>query len=203
VRQLIAEYDEPLTSTDSPKTRHPLFRSYDRSSSVSGTPCKMQKILRRVATAERVVAKRKTNRDWLAWKKAHYAELDDVRFQRSTLAEELGQAKQAIKDDWHLGPLSPNLSVGEHSSTHGAISEARYQVATSLTDRQREARCAWMGGAANLNITNGDRVVLLEGPDKGKIGKVQEVQKDTMEVIVEGLNKVRRPGCPPHCARHI
>lgn len=150
----------------------------------------MQKILKRVATAERVTAKRKAARDRQAWNKNRFAERDEVKYQRSQIAADFGRAKKAIKDDWFLGPNAPNINVGENGPTHGAISEARYQMSVTLKDHQKEARCAWLGGARNLNLTEGDRVVLLEGPDKGKIGKISDVQKDKMEVIVEGLNKV-------------
>ncbi|KAK9778817.1 putative KOW motif-containing protein [Seiridium cardinale] len=155
----------------------------------------MQKILKRVATAERVAAKRKAARDRQAWNKERFEEQDEVTYQRAQMAADIGRAKRAIKDDWHLGPNAPNINVGENGSTHGAISEARYQMSITLKDYQKEARCAWLGGSKNLNLVEGDRVVLLEGPDKGKIGKVTSVQKDKMEVIVEGLNKsnVRMP----------
>ncbi|KAI4599173.1 hypothetical protein KJ359_002132 [Pestalotiopsis sp. 9143b] len=155
----------------------------------------MQKILKRVATAERVVAKRKAARDRQAWNKEKYGERDEVRYQRAQLADDYGRAKRAIKDDWYLGPNAPNINVGEHGATHGAISEARYQMSASLRDHQKAARCEWLGGHKNLNLVEGDRVVLLEGPDKGQIGKITNLQKDKMEVIVEGLNKsnVRMP----------
>lgn len=152
----------------------------------------MQKILKRVATAERVASKRKAARDRQAFNKTKYDERDEANYQRAQMAADFGRAKQAIKDDWFLGPNAPNINVGENGPTHGAISEARYQMGASLKNHQKEARCAWLGGSKNLNLVAGDRVVLLDGPDKGKIGKISDVQKEKMEVIVEGLNKVRR-----------
>ncbi|KAF7533216.1 hypothetical protein G7054_g7260 [Neopestalotiopsis clavispora] len=155
----------------------------------------MQKILKRVATAERVAAKRKATRDRQAWNKERFSERDEVKYQRAQLAEDYGRAKRAIKDDWHLGANAPNTNVGERGGVHGAVSEARYQMSASLKEHQKEARCAWLGGHKNLNLVEGDRVVLLEGPDKGQIGKISNLQRDKMEVIVEGLNKsnVRMP----------
>lgn len=32
--------------------------------------------------------------------------------------------------------------------------------------------------------------MLLDGPDKGRIGKITQIDYDTAEVTVEGLNKV-------------
>ncbi|KAK8039222.1 KOW domain-containing protein [Apiospora rasikravindrae] len=124
----------------------------------------MQKILKRVATAERVVAKRKAARDRLHFNKERKDEEYGLRNQGHIVARDIGRAKQAIKDDWNLGPLAPNSHTGEAAAQYGAISE-------------------------NLNIVSGDRVVLLHGPDKGKIGRIQNINEDDASVVVEGLNK--------------
>lgn len=47
-------------------------------------------------------------------------------------------------------------------------------------------------GGRYANIVEGDRVVLLEGRDKGKIGKVLSLDRQRQEVTVEGLNLVCR-----------
>ncbi|KAK7921134.1 KOW domain-containing protein domain-containing protein [Apiospora marii] len=149
----------------------------------------MQKILKRVATAERVVAKRKATRDRLHFNKERKDEEYGLRNQGNIVARDIGRAKQAIKDDWNLGPLAPNSHTGEAANQYGAISEVRYKNPTSLRNEQKAARCAWLGGYKNLNLVPGDRVVLLHGPDKGKIGRVQNINEDDASVVVEGLNK--------------
>ncbi|KAK8087011.1 hypothetical protein PG994_001985 [Apiospora phragmitis] len=149
----------------------------------------MQKILKRVATAERVVAKRKAARDRLHFNKERKEEASGLRDQSYGVNRDINRAKQAIKDDWNLGPLAPNSHVGEAAAQYGAISELRYTNAISLRKEQQEARCAWLGGPKNLNIVPGDRVVLLHGPDKGKIGRIQSVKHNDAAVVVEGLNK--------------
>jgi len=80
--------------------------------------------------------------------------------------------------------------TGEAAAQYGAISEVRYKNPTSLRNEQKEARCAWLGGYKNLNLVPGDRVVLLHGPDKGKIGRVQNINREDASVVIEGLNKV-------------
>ncbi|KAK8094535.1 kow domain-containing protein domain-containing protein [Apiospora hydei] len=149
----------------------------------------MQKILKRVATAERVVARRKAARDRLHFNKERKDEEYGLRNQGHIVARDIGRAKQAIKDDWNLGPLAPNSHTGEAAAQYGAISEVRYKNPTVLRNEQKEARCAWLGGYKNLNIVPGDRVVLLHGPDKGKIGRIQNINQDDASVVVEGLNK--------------
>lgn len=105
------------------------------------------------------------------------------------IAEDYKRARQAIKDDWNLGPLAPNHFTGHLAAAYGAISASRYQMQGTLREEQRRARCEWMGGPKYINVDVGDRVVLLEGPDKGRIGNIEEVVEDTMTVKVSGLNK--------------
>lgn len=42
-------------------------------------------------------------------------------------------------------------------------------------------------------ITEGDRVVCVRGRDKGKIGIVKTIQKETSSIQVSGLNVVSGP----------
>lgn len=156
-----------------------------------GVSSAMQKIMKRVATAERVAAKRKKEtkmkyyrNDWIENEKKG---LDSKR----TTEKEFKRAKQTIREQWELGPLAPRQDVGEWAGARGAIDQSRFRhfVALSLVERNR--RCEWAGGAYKLNLAVGDRVVLLEGPDKGKIGLINHILHESAEVTVDGLNKVR------------
>ncbi|KAI0601879.1 hypothetical protein F4775DRAFT_358173 [Biscogniauxia sp. FL1348] len=165
----------------------------------------MQKILRRVATAERVVAKRRAVRDRQLFKKEKKEDTELHRRQVSAAKQEFNIAKQAVRDDWAMGPLSPRLEVGEWDGSRGAIHEARFQTDQRMTLAMRNRRCQWAGGAYNLNLVVGDRVVLIDGPDKGRIGHVHEIDHDRAELTVKGLNKtnvrvqleIRGPNDPP------
>ena len=43
-----------------------------------------------------------------------------------------------------------------------------------------------------MKIKKGDTVKVIAGKDKGKTGKVEEVLRDTNQVVVEGVNTVKR-----------
>ncbi|KAI1388740.1 uncharacterized protein F4822DRAFT_255337 [Hypoxylon trugodes] len=151
----------------------------------------MQKILRRVATAERVAAKRQKAKDLRIFKKEKKESLNDHKSQMQMVRSELVAAKNSIRDNWNLGPLAPRKDVGEWAESEGAVvHEARYGTGyrrVSLAMRNR--RCAWAGGAYNLNLAVGDRVVLMEGPDEGRIGQIGRINEEKAEVQVNGLNK--------------
>ncbi|HEY3126721.1 MAG TPA: 50S ribosomal protein L24, partial [Candidatus Limnocylindria bacterium] len=46
--------------------------------------------------------------------------------------------------------------------------------------------------ASNLRIRKGDEVVVIAGRDRGKRGKVQEVDRASGKVIVAGVNIGKR-----------
>ncbi|KAI1745354.1 hypothetical protein F4680DRAFT_401966 [Xylaria scruposa] len=149
----------------------------------------MQKIARRVATAERVAAKRqkaKTTRFRRHENREVFRHSSD---QTTAAANEVRIAKQAIRDDWAMGTLSPRLDVGKFHDAHGSISQVRYPGTMSMSLAKRNARCQWAGGAYYLNLAVGDRVVLLDGPDKGRIGKISDITHAKAEVTVKDLNK--------------
>lgn len=152
----------------------------------------MQKILRRVATAERVVAKRHK-------KQTQILERSDANKQRerrtqhlAILRDEHRQAKKAVKDAWERGPLAPRYDVGIDAGTRGAIAETRFGTFGNPTPPQIAARCAWAGGKRYLGLAVNDRVVVMEGPDKGRIGRVMKIDLEKAEIFVDGLNRVIR-----------
>ena len=43
-----------------------------------------------------------------------------------------------------------------------------------------------------MKIRNNDKVMIISGKDKSKVGKVVKILKDKNKVLVEGLNMVKR-----------
>jgi large subunit ribosomal protein L24 len=43
-----------------------------------------------------------------------------------------------------------------------------------------------------MHVRKNDRVIILAGRDKGKVGKVLRVMPEVDKVVVEGINKVKR-----------
>ncbi|KAI0479258.1 hypothetical protein GGR56DRAFT_370330 [Xylariaceae sp. FL0804] len=151
----------------------------------------MQKLLRRVATAERVAAKRKKAMDVTIYKREKKEALKELQGQLRSARDDFISAKQSIKDDWARGPLAPRRDVGHLADTHGAIAQERIRpgMAEVISQRKLEKRCEWAGGLERLCLAVSDRVVLLDGPDKGRIGLVQDIDKNLAVMTVQGLNK--------------
>ncbi|KAI0391026.1 KOW domain-containing protein [Xylariaceae sp. FL0594] len=149
----------------------------------------MQKILRRVATAERVVAKRQKAKSVRRSKGEKSRMAQQTGRMANSVTAELKDAKQAIKDAWALGPNAPRRDIGEWAGAYGAIGEHRYSGPLKASEATIKSRCQWAGGPNYLCLAVGDRVVLLEGPDKGRIGEITDLNLDNAEVTVENLNK--------------
>ena len=78
------------------------------------------------------------------------------------------------------GPLAPKRDSGSRLGTYGTISAQRMHLPKVYEDEKKKF----------LNIVLGDRVCLMKGRDKGKIGKVSNVDRESESVTVEGLNMV-------------
>ncbi len=48
----------------------------------------------------------------------------------------------------------------------------------------------------DLHVKNGDRVVIIAGKDKGKIGNIRKVDRVSGKVVVEGANMVTKAQKP-------
>lgn len=52
----------------------------------------------------------------------------------------------------------------------------------------------------DLHVKNGDRVIIIAGKDKGKIGNIKKVDRKTGRVTVEGVNMVTKAQKPQPAA---
>ncbi|KAF2490956.1 hypothetical protein BU16DRAFT_530537 [Lophium mytilinum] len=138
----------------------------------------MQRILRRAATlhqqeARKIAAKKRTE---------FVAERLQLRSQkkqqRALQVEQLKFARDAHRQDWRLGPLAPNRNYGTDGDTFGGVD--RNAVSPLPLPESLQIK--------DWNIVEGDRVVLLRGLDKGEIGIVKQLLRDTNHLIVNQLN---------------
>ncbi|KAH0536084.1 hypothetical protein FGG08_007011 [Glutinoglossum americanum] len=140
----------------------------------------MQKVIRRTALAKAQHARKAQRRsERLAWE-ARKAKLGEDRERSRLVYKDIKQARITRREDWELGPLAPLRNVGSAKETYGAMEVKRIRPTEVLQDERIKF---W-------NIVEDDRVVVLEGRDKGKIGAVKSLEKKSNTVTVEGLNMV-------------
>ncbi|ODA83762.1 hypothetical protein RJ55_02278 [Drechmeria coniospora] len=148
----------------------------------------MQKLARRVAQAQRQAGRRSRQR-------VERENIDNRTRNRQALRagvaevrQNLKDAKQARQEDWEMGPLAPKRDLGFNN--YGAFRETVRQDWTNHGLHQPRPellhqRCAWAGGVKQLNLAVGDRVVIRDGPDKGKLDTIKSIQPESGTVTLE------------------
>jgi large subunit ribosomal protein L24 len=140
----------------------------------------MQRILKRAATlhkqeARKIAAKKRTE-----FKAERFNLRRQTKGQREMVVEQIVAARDAQREDWKLGPLAPNRRYGREGEAFGGIDRDAITPLPLPEDLQIK----------DWNIVEGDRVVILRGLDKGQIGRVKQLHKESNSLSVEGLNMV-------------
>jgi large subunit ribosomal protein L24 len=148
----------------------------------------MQKVIRRTILAEKQAVRRLRKRKEIQKRERQKTNREQNAFVRNEVMQDLKLRRFERREDWELGPLAPRRDVGNKKDTFGAVSTQRLRGPV-LTVAEREEKLKDVGGN-RLNLVKGDRVVLLEGRDKGKIGTITATDKLRAECTVRGLNMV-------------
>lgn len=133
---------------------------------------------------------------------AKQAVLQRVRWENEHVRDVRKNALKNVQEDWDLGPLRPNRAYGEGAEKYGARTGAQMQK-PEIPVKVHQNRNAFrekkglapeyplvVDDKKYFPIVKDDRVVVLKGKDKGKIGKVFEILSRTHEVIVKDMNMV-------------
>ncbi|EER43628.1 KOW domain-containing protein domain-containing protein [Histoplasma capsulatum var. duboisii H88] len=140
----------------------------------------MQKVIRRAALAANQ-AKRKARiqaqRDRRDEIRKYFQERQ--RYQRSIL-DQVHAERKSRREDWLKGPLAPKRDVANLDGAYGTLPPERIRPPAL----PREDRVKY------VNFAPGDRVVILKGRERGKIGKIYDVNAESGTVSVGGVNSV-------------
>jgi len=150
----------------------------------------MQRIIRRAALAKQRAHRK--NREALSKRKYDevHAYVREIAQVRKAQTDHLKNARKNQREDWKLGPLAPRRDVGDNKEAYGTVEASIIQNPIVPRHRRMPRPC----------IYEGDRVVILEGPDEGKIGLVRNVDKmeETVTVLEKNLVCVIRQSISSH-----
>lgn len=114
---------------------------------------------------------------------------------------DLQTARETRRQDWEMGPLAPRRDIpklNESSRTYyGSVAMERSTVKGVLSKEELDARTAWAGGIKFLNLAIGDRVVVIEGPYKGRIAPIKRIVKDSAQVLLDDTAIMSNITVPP------
>lgn len=168
----------------------------------------MDKIMRRVRMAERRVLRRAQKQEASGKAAERWQHRNRVVTSTRQAGRQLAIAIKHRHEDWESGPIAPRRDVSridESGNYWGSITAEQANGDTPLiTEEQLELRSAWAGGPKTLCLAVNDRVVILDGPYKGKISKVKSINKKNMtaqldeDILVGGLL-----ASSPRCQWHV
>jgi large subunit ribosomal protein L24 len=138
----------------------------------------MQKIIQRSAAAKRNADRRmqkmvEHHEKGQGWSRRNEAQR--IRKYNHALIKD---ARLARQEDWARGALAPRRDVGDKAETYGSVDIFHMNFA----ERQEKNKPKWNP------IAEGDRVVVIKGRDKGKIGTVENLDNDRGSLNIKGIN---------------
>ncbi|KAF4971732.1 hypothetical protein FSARC_1531 [Fusarium sarcochroum] len=157
----------------------------------------MQKLAKRVAQAQRQAGRRAEKAAKIDHTNYKLRNQQAIRAAVSEVRQNLLDAKRARKEDWELGPIAPKRDLGFNG--YGVFEEgvrtdwSNYGLYTPRPEVLIK-RCAWAGGVKQLNLALSDRVVIMDGPDKGKIDRIRSINIQTGHVTLENYHRAITAG---------
>lgn len=153
----------------------------------------MQKLAKRSAQAQRQASRQLQRSQRTAQARQRGETRDRLRAANAEIRQNIRDARVAQREDWELGPLAPKRDLGFNN--YGLLKEPprmdwNLQGRRLMHPKMLEQRCAWAGGSKQLNLAPQDRVVILEGPDKGKVDRIRAIDMGTGSVTLEKYNQV-------------
>lgn len=158
----------------------------------------MQKLLRRTAQAEKQVTRRRDRDKKFAGFAQRQKDQSELRVAMRDCRQQRGKASAGRRAAWALGPLAPreDTAFGRHGYW-GELTSGRVVGAVKPARDALEALCAWAGGLDGFCLAEQDRVVVLDGPLKGRISRVRAIKMESGGLELETEGWVRVPPFPP------
>ena len=167
-------------------------------------PARQARQLKQIKRVQDAIRYRDSTLERLAPIKEKKTETKRYFLQQNKLRAQITQnnirtARNNAREDWDLGPLRPNRAIGDEVETRGIYQrEGMRDVpipkhwADSGEEVQKKVKARLPENVIRNQwpIVKGDRVVIIRGLHKNKIGEVSGLHKEYNMVTVEGLNKV-------------
>jgi large subunit ribosomal protein L24 len=151
----------------------------------------MQKLIQRTKKAERQVLRRSRERTTKQFRLDRMQRMNGSNHGWKDFRRNVTEARTAARERWTMGAIAPDRAVVPTfgvSSTENRL--AHSVVGWTWPSHEVEARCAWAGGSKQLNLRVGDRVVIMEGRDKGLIDVVDSLDMPSGTLTLHEHGKV-------------
>ncbi|GAB7346574.1 hypothetical protein MBLNU457_5763t2 [Dothideomycetes sp. NU457] len=141
----------------------------------------MDKVLKRTQNALRNAARKKARQQVAKDRDELYHVRQTEKMHRLMMRKIVKDEQHNRKEDWRLGPrLAPRRDIGEAADKYATIHQALIQPPNKTAKYNKDFVC---------HLSPEDRVVVLVGRDKGKIGRVSTINEEAQTVKVQGMNQ--------------
>lgn len=142
----------------------------------------MQKAIARTAAAQKQAARRAAQQSAKRANEYEWQHRQQGKNKTGVTAMYIKNERQQRRENYETGRLAPRHDVGAQADNYATADPYVLNNATSrLWQHYKHETCPF---------AEGDRVVMLEGRDKGRIGRVSDVNHKGAVVKVNGLNMV-------------
>lgn len=120
---------------------------------------------------------------------------------KANITDRIKEARRNLREDYKLGPLRPNRAVGHEAKRYGALDVnglRRPDIPVKVQESRNKAREAKglepeyplvVDDKKYFHIAKDDRVVVIKGREKGKIGIVSDILAVSHDVSIKDINK--------------
>ncbi|KAL8996979.1 MAG: hypothetical protein Q9169_003630 [Polycauliona sp. 2 TL-2023] len=140
----------------------------------------MQKLLKRTSQVQKQAARRQRVARSKNASDTRKIQHNQLKVYNKAKRELYVSAREAQREDWHLGPLAPRRDVGDKAATYGTVPLRLYENPEKMDGKWK----SW-------GIKEGDRVCVVgKERDKGKIGVVTGVSEKAESCKIKGINMI-------------
>lgn len=140
----------------------------------------MQRVIERSARAHRVAVRRAKKQKQHKEAGEAWQRRQQTGIQLQVEHENIREARRNRREDWERGPLAPRRDVGDKTEMYGTMDLNSIR----LPEKNPRDRLKWW------HIAEGDRVVVMQGRDRGRISVVEEIMEASNAVKVKDVNVV-------------
>ncbi|KAF2720737.1 hypothetical protein K431DRAFT_285418 [Polychaeton citri CBS 116435] len=140
----------------------------------------MQRVVQRSQQAVKQAARQRERRNAVLDSAKSYERAKQRQRRRQVLTGTIKDARKSQKEGWELGELAPRRDTGVNGNLYGT-KQSFDIVPPPLEEKNRPE---W------YHLRESDRVVVIRGREKGKIGRITNVQEESGSVMIERVNEI-------------
>lgn len=141
----------------------------------------MQRLIQRTSAAQRQAARRAARQTGKRTNETEYSNRQQHKARNASVGMYIKSERERRRASYETGQLAPRYDVGENAVNYATVDPYVLQGVANTWNKYKNDVCIF---------AEGDRVVVTQGRDKGRIGRLADVNAKGGFGKVTGLNMV-------------